>query len=340
MGLLPYIIRRLLLTIPILIGITLTAFIISHAIPADPVIASLGQRAQDDPSIVAQYRHQWGLDQPLPVQYVVYLGKLLHGDLGVSISSRQPVMDDLKQYFPATFELSTAALFIALVIGLPLGVLAAVRRNRLTDHVARVISLVGISMPVFWLGLLLLLWLWYHLGIAPGPTGQLDRSVTPPPVVTGIMVIDCILAHNWAALANALWHLMLPAIVLGAYTMGIITRMTRGSLLEVLVQDYIRTARAKGLRRATVVLRHGLRNAIIPTLTLAGLAYGSLLSGAVLTETVFSWPGIGFYATRTAGAADFPAIMGVALLTALIYLIINLVVDILYAVLNPQVRLG
>ena len=340
MGLLPYIIRRLLLTIPILIGITLTAFIISHAIPADPIIASLGQRAQDDPSIVAQYRHQWGLDQPLPVQYVVYLGKLLHGDLGVSISSRQPVMDDLKQYFPATFELSTAALLIALVIGLPLGVLAAVRRNRLTDHVARVISLIGISMPVFWLGLLLLLWLWYHLGIAPGPTGQLDRSVTPPPLVTGIMVIDCILARDWAALANALWHLMLPAIVLGAYTMGIITRMTRGSLLEVLVQDYIRTARAKGLRNATVVLRHGLRNAVIPTLTLAGLAYGSLLSGAVLTETVFSWPGIGFYATRTAGAADFPAIMGVALLTALIYLIINLVVDILYAVLNPQVRLG
>jgi peptide/nickel transport system permease protein len=205
---------------------------------------------------------------------------------------------------------------------------------------ARLVSLVGISMPVFWLGLIGLIVLWYHLGVAPGPTGQLDRSVTPPPVVTGVLVIDCILAHDWTALGNALWHLLLPALVLGAYSMGIITRMTRGSMLEVLVQDYMRTARAKGLRAAHIVLRHGLRNAIIPTLTLAGLAYGSLLSGAVLTETVFAWPGIGLYATQTAGAADFPAIMGVALLTAVIYLVLNLVVDILYAVLNPQVRLG
>ncbi len=340
MGILPYIVRRLILTVPILFGITLTAFIISHAIPADPIIASLGQRAQDDPSIVARYRHEWGLDRPLPVQYLVYVGNLLHGDLGVSISSRQPVMKDLQQYFPATLELSTAALLIALFIGIPLGVLAAVRRNRLVDHLARVVSLVGISLPVFWLGLLLSIVLWYHLGILPAPSGQLDRSVNPPPVVTGVMVIDCILAHDWSALVDALWHLLLPALVLGAYTMGLITRMTRGSLLEVLVQDYIRTARAKGLRAARIVLRHGLRNAIIPTLTLAGLAYGSLLSGAVLTETVFSWPGIGYYATRTAAATDFPAIMGVALLTAVIYVFLNLVVDILYAMLNPQVRLS
>jgi peptide/nickel transport system permease protein len=274
------------------------------------------------------------------VQYVVYLGNLLHGDLGISISSRRAVTDDLKQYFPATLELSTTALLIALIIGIPLGVLGAVYRNRLPDHLARVVSLVGISMPVFWLGLLLLILLWYHLKVLPGPTGQLDRTVNAPPTVTGVMVIDCILAGNWPALANALWHLALPALVLGAYTMGIITRMTRGSLLEVLVQDYIRTARAKGLRGARIVIRHGLRNAIIPTLTLAGLAYGSLLSGAVLTETVFAWPGIGYYATQTAGAADFPAIMGVALLTALIYLLINLVVDVLYGVINPQVRLS
>ena len=340
MGLLPYVVRRLFLTVPILIGITLATFVISHAVPADPVVASLGQRAQDDPGIVAQYRHQWGLDQPLPVQYVIYLRNLLHGDLGVSIATRNPVASDLRQYFPATLELSTTAILISLVVGVPLGVLSAVYRNRLLDHVARLASLVGISLPVFWLGLIGLIVLWYHLGVAPGPTGQLDRSVTPPPVVTGVLVIDCILAHDWTALSNALWHLLLPALVLGAYSMGIITRMTRGSMLEVLVQDYMRTARAKGLRAAHIVLRHGLRNAIIPTLTLAGLAYGSLLSGAVLTETVFAWPGIGLYATQTAGAADFPAIMGVALLTAVIYLVLNLVVDILYAVLNPQVRLG
>ncbi len=339
MNLFTYIIRRLILTVPVLIGITLATFVISHAVPADPIVASLGQRAQDDPSIVAQYRHQWGLDKPLPVQYVFYVGNLLHGDLGVSISSRRPVIQDLQQYFPATLELSTAGLLIALLIGVPLGVLSAVRRDRLPDHLARFVSLIGVSTPVFWLGLLLLILLWYHLGLLPGPTGQLDRGVTPPPTVTGAAVVDSILAADWPALGNALAHLGLPAVVLGAYTMGLITRMTRGSMLEVLVQDYIRTARAKGLRASAIVLRHGLRNAIIPTLTLAGLAYGSLLSGAVLTETVFAWPGIGLYATQTAGAADFPAIMGVALLTAVLYLVINLVVDVLYAVLNPQVRL-
>jgi peptide/nickel transport system permease protein len=340
MGLLPYVIRRILLTVPVLIGITLATFVISHTVPADPVLANLGQRAQEDPSIVARYRHQYGLDKPLPVQYAYYLGNLLHGDLGVSISSRRPVADDLKQYFPATLELSTAALLLALLVGVPLGLLAAVYRNRLPDHLGRVLSLVGISTPVFWLGLVGSIVLWYHLGIMPAPNGQLDRNVPPPPLVTGVVVVDAILARNWAALVNALWHLIMPAAVLAAYTMGIITRMTRGSLLDVLVQDYIRTARAKGLRGARIVLRHGLRNAIIPTLTLAGLAYGSLLSGAVLTETVFAWPGIGSYATQTAGEADFPAIMGVALLTALIYLVINLVVDLMYAVLNPQVRLS
>src|SRR5579872_2867639 len=180
MGLFPYIIRRLILTIPILVGITLTAFIISHAVPADAVIANLGQRAQDEPSIVARYRDQYGLDKPLPVQYVVYLGNLLHGDLGISISSRRPVADDLKQYFPATLELSTAALLLALLIGVPLGVLAAVYRNRLPDHIARVLSLVGISTPVFWLGLLASIVLWYHLNILPAPNGQLDRTITAP----------------------------------------------------------------------------------------------------------------------------------------------------------------
>jgi peptide/nickel transport system permease protein len=340
MNILPYIVRRLLLLIPTLFGITLATFVISHAVPSDPIIASLGQQAQDNPTIVAQYRHQWGLDKPLPVQYGVYLWNLVHGNLGVSISSHRPVAEDLKQYFPATVELSTAALLISLLVGVPLGMLSAVRRNRLTDHVARLISLIGISLPVFWLGLLGLIVFWYHLGWLPAPSGQLDRNITPPPTVTGMVVVDALLAGDGTALVNALWHLLLPAVVLGAYTLGIITRMTRGSMLEVLMQDYMRTARAKGLSKARIVLRHGLRNAIIPTLTLAGLAYGSLLSGAVLTETVFSWPGIGRYATQTAGSADFPAIMGVALLTATIYLVINLVVDVLYAILNPQVRLG
>ncbi len=335
-----YILRRLLLLIPTLFGITLATFLISHVLPADPVVASLGQRAQDDPSIVSRYKHQYGLDRPLPVQYVLYVKGLFTGDLGISISTRRPVLDDIKQYFPATLELSTAALLISLLIGLPLGVLSAVRRDRLLDHLARLVSLVGISLPVFWLGLLGSIVLWYHLGILPAPSGQLDRTIDPPPTVTGLVLIDAILNWNWTAFVNAFWHLILPACVLGAYTLGIITRITRGSMLEVLGQDYVRTARAKGVPRRRVIARHALRNALIPTLTLAGLAYGSLLSGAVLTETVFSWPGLGLYATKTAGGADFPAIMGVALLTALIYILINLIVDVLYVVLNPQVRLN
>lgn len=339
MNLYTFIARRLLLMIPIFIGITLVTFTVSHAVPADPIIANLGQRAQDDPSIVGRYRHEWGLDKPLPVQYVVYVENLFKGDLGVSITTRRAVTDDLRQYFPATLELSTAAILFSVLIGVPLGVLASVRRNRFLDHASRVVSLVGISTPVFWLGLLALIVFYYHLGVFPA-SGQLDSDLNAPPTVTGMMVVDSILAGDMHALTNALWHLTLPAIVLGSYTLGIVTRMTRGSMLEVLVQDYIRTAKAKGVRPAVVVIRHGLRNAILPTLTLVGLLYGGLLSGAVLTETVFSWPGIGRYATTTAGTFDFPAIMGVALLTAMVFVLLNLAVDVLYGLLNPRIRLG
>ena len=331
--------RRLILMIPILIGITLVAFVVSHAVPADPVIANLGQRAQDDPSIVARYQHEWGLDQPLPVQYLIYVKNLLHGDLGVSITSRRPVTTDLRQYFPATLELATAATIFSVLIGIPLGVLAAVRRNRPTDHISRLVSLIGISTPVFWLGLLALIVFYSHLGWFPGD-GQIDVGIRAPRTITGMLVVDSLITGDWAAFDNGLWHLILPAVVLGSYTLGIVTRMTRGSMLEVLAQDYIRTARAKGVNPRSVVFRHALRNALIPTLTLVGLAYGSLLSGAVLTETIFSWPGIGRYATTTAGTLDFPAIMGVALLTAFIYVVLNLIVDVLYGVLNPQIRLG
>jgi len=339
MNIYTFTVRRLLLLIPVLVGITLVAFVVSHAVPADPIISNLGQRAQDDPSIVGRYRHQWGLDQPLPVQYGFYVRNLLHGDLGVSITSRRPVTTDLRQYFPATLELSTAATLFSLIIGIPLGVLAAVRRNRPADHISRVISLIGISTPVFWLGLLALILFYYHLGWFPG-SGQIDVGIRTPHTITGMLVVDSLIEGDWQAFGNSLWHLVLPAVVLGSYTLGIVTRMTRGSMLEVLTQDYIRTARAKGLRAGTVVFRHGLRNAIMPTLTLVGLAYGSLLSGAVLTETIFSWPGIGRYATTTAGTLDFPAIMGVALLTAFLFVILNLIVDVLYGVLNPQIRFG
>jgi peptide/nickel transport system permease protein len=334
-----YILRRLLLMIPVLIGITLVAFVVSHAVPGDPIVANLGQRAQDNPSIVARYRHEWGLDQPLPIQYVLFVKNLLHGDFGVSITSRRPVATDLRQYFPATLELASAATVFSVVLGIPLGVLAAVRRNRAADHISRVISLIGISTPVFWLGLLALVIFYYRLSWFPGP-GQIDVGIKVPRTITGMLIVDALLTGDWPALVNGLWHLVLPAVVLGSYTLGIVTRMTRGSMLEVLALDYIRTARAKGLSRRTVIYRHGLRNALMSTLTLVGLAYGSLLSGAVLTETIFDWPGIGLYATSTATGLDFPAIMGVAILTAFIFVVLNLVVDVLYGVLNPQIRLS
>jgi peptide/nickel transport system permease protein len=263
----------------------------------------------------------------------------VHGDLGISITTRRPVTDDLRQYFPATLELATAATIFSVLFGIPLGVLAAVRRNRPADHLSRLVSLVGISTPVFWLGLIALIVFYKDLGWFPG-SGELDVGIQQPHLITGMVVVDSLLEGNWPALGNSLWHLLLPAVVLGSYTLGIVTRMTRGSMLEVLALDYVRTARAKGLRSSTVVFRHALRNALMPTLTLVGLAYGSLLSGAVLTESIFSWPGIGRYATTTAGGLDFPAIMGVALLTAFVFVVLNLIVDVLYGVLNPQIRLG
>jgi peptide/nickel transport system permease protein len=337
LGLGSFVIRRLLLIIPVLIGITIVTFLVSHLVPADPIAANLGQRAQDNPAIVASYRHEWGLDQPLPRQYLTYVWNLAHGDMGISISSRRAVADDLKQYFPATLELSLAALIFALAAGIPLGVLAATRRDRPFDHAARGLSLVGVATPTFWLGLMLLVLFYAKLGWAPGP-GQLDADYNPPPTHTGMIVIDSIIAGDTDDLRNSLEHLILPALTLGSYTMGIITRMTRSSMLEALGQDYVRTARAKGVKRRHIVYRHALRNAFIPTLTLIGLAFGSLLSGAVLTETIFSWQGIGSYATKTASLLDYPAIMGVALVTAVVYVFVNLVVDVLYGVLNPQIR--
>ncbi|HWE63090.1 MAG TPA: ABC transporter permease [Chloroflexota bacterium] len=337
MSLVAFLFRRLLLIIPVLIGITLVTFTVSHAVPADPIAANLGQLAQDNPAIVGQYRHKWGLDRPLPVQYVIYVKNLLQGDLGESISTQRPVTDDLKQYFPATMELSVAALLFALFVGVPLGVIAATRRDGPIDHVARGISLVGVATPVFWLGLMALVIFYSRLGWAPGP-GQLNADYNPPPTVTGMIVVDSIIAGDTDDLTNSLEHLVLPALVLGSYTMGLITRMTRSNMVEALAQDYVRTARAKGVRRRRIVYRHALRNAFIPTLTLLGLSFGSLLSGAVLTETIFSWQGIGSYATKTAALLDYPAIMGVALVTAVVYVFVNLVVDVLYGVLNPQIR--
>jgi len=332
-----FLLRRVVGIAAVMIGVSVITFAISHVIPADPVAAALGDHATD--AQIAQFRAEYRLDRPLPEQYVIYATGILHGDLGKSIRTRRSVADDLADSFPATLELSFAALLISIVLGVPAGVWSAVSRGRLPDYVVRVLSLAGGSLPVFWLGLIVIGLFYYQLGWFPGG-GRLDTFVPPPPTHTGLYVLDSIIAGDFEALRSSLVHLVLPALTLGYFSTAVIARMTRSSMLEVLGQDYMRTARAKGLRERVIVLRHALRNAMIPTVTIIGLTFGSLLSGAVLTETIFSWPGLGRYATASAVSLDFPAVLGVTLLAAIVYPLANLVVDIAYYWLDPRIQHG
>jgi len=334
-----FVVRRLLLIPPMLVGITLLSFLLSHAVPADPVTANLGEQAAANPEIVAAFKHHWGLDRPLPEQYGIYLWRVIHGDFGVSISTRQAVAVDLRQHLPPTIELALVAIILGLLIGIPLGILSAVRRDRLVDQVGRMFSLVGTSTPIFWLGLVMILVFYAKLGWAP-PPGRLSARIAAPPFMTGFVVLDGLLSGRLDAVADALKHLILPALVLSSYSLGIITRMMRGSMLEVLDEDYVRTARAKGLPRWDVLVRHAARNALIAVLTVVGLSFGGLLSGAVVTETVFAWPGLGSYAFQSSTSLDIPAIMGVGIIIASIYIVVNLLVDVAYAAIDPRIRIG
>ena len=321
-----------------LLGVIVVAFLVAHMVPADPLAVVLSDQATKDPSIRATYMKRWGLDRPLPEQFLVYLTNVTHGDLGESFTTRRPVLRDLAQFLPATIELACAALAVSLVFGVPLGVWAAVRHNRSADHAARLLSLVGAASPIFWTGLIALYVFYYLLRWAPGP-GQVDPRQALPPAVTGFLIADSLIAGRVDVFLSALAHLVLPALVLGWFIMGLIARTTRSALLEVLKADFVRTARAKGLEDRRVVGFHALRNALIPVLTVTGLAFASLLSGAVLTETVFAWPGIGRYAVTAATRLDYPAILGVTMLTAIIYITVNLIVDLLYGVLDPRIRI-
>jgi peptide/nickel transport system permease protein len=331
------IIRRLLLMLPLMVGMTLIAFLVSHSVPADPVAAHLGQRAMEDKTIVAAFREQWGLDKPLPEQYLTYIRNLVRGNMGTSIRTHMPVAEDLARYLPASAELALAATFVGVVLGIPFGVISAVRRNHLTDHVLRGVSLLGVSSPVFWLGLIALYVFYFRLGWLPGP-GRLDVGMAEPQHITGMYTVDSLLTANWPVFVSAVRHLILPGLVLASVYLGLVTRMTRSSMLEVLSADYVRTARGKGLRQGVVIYRHALSNALIPTITVLGLAFGDILAGTVLTETIFSWPGIGRYAYQSAVTLDFPAIMGVSLLIAAVFITVNLVTDLAYVVLDPRLR--
>ena len=334
-----FILRRLFLLIPLLLGVTLVAFIISRAVPSDPVNAALGQNAVGNEALVAAFRAKWGLDKPAHIQYLTYLGRLVQGDLGQSISTHQPVVDDLGRYLPATIELATTSIILAVCMGVPFGIISAIRRNTWLDQVSRVVSLIGVSAPVFWLALLGLFVFYSRLRWLPGP-GRLDIGMDAPGRVTGLFTVDALLMGDVALFFNALSHLILPSVVLASFSMGLITRITRSAMLDVVSQDYVRTARSKGLHERGITLRHIVPNALIPTVTVLGLSYGNLLTGAVLTETIFSWPGIGQYAFQASVSLDFPAIMGVTMLIALVFILVNLIVDITYIYLDPRLREG
>jgi peptide/nickel transport system permease protein len=313
--------------------------VVTHLVPGDPVAANLGQSALGDPAAVAAFRHQYGLDQPLPVQYLRYLGDVLTGNLGISEQSHRAVLSDLSEYVPATVELALFAIVTSLVIGVGLGILAAAFADRWLDNIIRVVSLGGVSMPVFWIALVAFYLLFFRLGWLPGG-GRLDPGQSPPAHVTGLYTVDALVHGQWSLLWSALRHLVLPGLVLAVYTIGMLTRFTRASMLEIMGNDYVRAARLKGLPERTVILRHVLRPALISVITVAGLAFANLLSGTVLVENIFAWPGVGQYAYHSAVSLDLPAIMGVSLFIALVYIVLNLVVDLLYGVIDPRIRLA
>jgi dipeptide transport system permease protein len=327
--------RRALLVIPTFIGVTLLAFALIHLIPGDPVENLSGERGMD-PARRERLLHQFGLDRPLPVQYGDYIGHVIKGDLGASLTTHEPVMQEFLTLFPATVELASFAMLLAVCIGLPAGIIAALRRNTVADYAVMGVSLTGYSMPIFWWALLLILLFSVQLGWTPvGGRIAVDFDI---PATSGFMLIDTVRAGDAAAFRSALSHLILPSIALGTIPLAVIARMTRSSMLEVLREDYVRTARAKGLPRWRVVLVHALRNALIPVITVIGLQVGLLLSGAILTETIFSWPGVGNWLIHGVQARDYPVVQGGILLIATIVISVNLIVDLLYGVVNPRIR--
>ena len=339
MGIWSYIARRLVQSILVLFLVSIGTFALAHAVPGDPIETVLGERAAGDPEIRAAAERRYGFDQPVPLQYVYFLRNLARGDLGESISTRRPVMDDLRQFVPGTIELAISAMFFAIVVGVPLGIIAAMKQDRWPDHAARFVALIGTSIPVFWLGLLALYIFFYKLQWLPGP-GRLDTGMRIPDRITGMVTVDAALRGEWDVFRSSVAHLVLPSIVLGSFALGILARMLRSSLLAALGEDYVRTARAKGLSEKHVVAGHAIRNALIPTITVLGLTFAGLLAGAVLTETIFSWPGIGRYSVQAALKLDYPGLLGVTLFVAAVYVFVNFVVDVTYGILDPRIRIS
>jgi len=330
-----FLLTRVSLLVPTFIGMTLLAFFLIRLVPGDPIETMAGERGID-PERHAQLRAAYGFDKPVIVQYGIYIGRVLHGDLGKSLVTQESVANEFLALFPATVELATCAIVFALLLGLPAGILAAVRRNSIFDHGVMATSLTGYSMPIFWWGLLLILFFSVQLGWTP-VSGRISVQYFVEPE-TGFLLIDALRAGDTGAFRSALHHLILPAIVLGTVPLAVIARMTRSAMLEVLGEDYIRTARAKGLSRLRVVGLHALRNALIPVVTVIGLQVGVLFTGAILTETIFSWPGVGKWLIEAIGRRDYPVLQGGMLLLGGIVMLVNLLVDLTYGVINPRIR--
>ncbi|MFT3851752.1 MAG: ABC transporter permease [Ilumatobacteraceae bacterium] len=334
-----YLVRRLAIMPILLLGVITAVFVISRLTPADPLVSIVGERNLNSPEIVAAAKARWGLDESIPVQYGKYMKNVLRGDFGTSFTTRRPVLSDLWDRLPATLELTTFALVIGTVGGIALGILAARKRDSIVDHAARLFALIGSSLPAFWAGLLGLYIFYAQLSWLPGP-GRFDPRATPPGRITGFYTIDALLHADLGAFWDAFEHLLLPGIVLGWGVIGIVTRLVRASLLDEFSMEYVRVARAMGLRERTVVNQHALRNALLPTITIVGFSFAYLITGAVLTEIVFSWPGLGSYAVEASRKLDFPAIVGVSALGALAFLLTNLATDIAYAFADPRIRLS
>jgi peptide/nickel transport system permease protein len=336
---LAFIVRRLVALVFLMIGISLITFLMVRMVPGDPAALYYGGAPVSE-EVLQALRRQWGLDRPLPVQYLYYLGGLARGNLGVSLTSGRPVLEDLIRRFPATVELTLAGVVLAILVGLPLGVVAALHRNRLTDHALRIASLISLGMPNFWLGLVLIYLFSYQWSIFPPAEGRLASGIVPPDRLTGMYTLDSLLQGNWAALYSASLQLLAPDITVANGLIAVINRMIRAGMLEELGKDYIRTGRAKGLPPRLVFYKHALRNAILPTLTVISIQIGYLLGGNVLVEAVFAWPGVGLYYINAFNNLDFNAVVGTTLLIAVVFTLINLVVDILNALVDPRIQYG
>jgi len=330
------VLRRIVLLVPVLLGVTLVTFFLTHVIPANPVDSLVSPQAS--PQVRHQIIVQLGLDKPIFVQYADYIWNVVHGNLGTSFTTSHPVLSDLTSRFGATFELTMYAMLVALIVGVPLGVLSAVRRGKLIDHVSRILAVSGIALPVFWLSLMLLYLLFFKVHLLPAPYGRISPAINPPRDITGLYTIDSLLTGDWKALGSSAEALVLPVCVLAFGVMAPIARITRSGMIEALDSDYVRAARSLGLSSRTVILGHAFRNALLPLLTMIAVLYGYLLGGVVLVENIFAWPGLGQYVYNAITSSDYPAVQGFILYATTIYVLLFLAVDVLFLAIDPRLR--